>query len=250
MTLKRLRRHWDVLGKKDPLWAVLASDDKRGNRWRVDEFFATGQGEIEEVTKYVEALGVEIDRRNALDFGCGVGRLTQALADRFEVVWGVDIAPSMIERAKHYDRHPGTCHYILNERDDLQMFETASFGFIYSNIVLQHIEPRYQRSYMREFVRVLTPGGVLVFQLPSERIEGHSGTWGTLKQVIRSIAPAPILSAYKRIRWGRRAFIKMWGMPRDEVTGLLRAEGATILDVRADRFAGANWAGFRYTVTK
>jgi hypothetical protein len=39
-------------------------------------------------------------------------------------------------------------------------------------------------------------------------------------------------------------------MPREEVTGLLQAEGATILEVRADRYAGANWAGFRYTVTK
>jgi ubiquinone/menaquinone biosynthesis C-methylase UbiE len=250
MTLERLRRHWDLLGKKDPLWAVLALENKRGNRWRVDEFFATGQDEIEEVTKYVEALGVKLDRRNALDFGCGVGRLTQALADRFEVVWGVDFAPSMIEQAKHFDRHPGTCHYILNERADLRMFESASFGFIYSNIVLQHIEPRYQRSYLKEFVRVLTPGGVLVFQLPSDRVERESGTRGSLKQAIKSVAPAPILSAYERIRWGRRALIKMWGMPRDEVTGLLLAEGATILDVRADGFAGANWAGFRYTVTK
>jgi ubiquinone/menaquinone biosynthesis C-methylase UbiE len=250
MTLKRLRRHWDVLGRKDPLWAVLASDDKRGNRWRVDEFFATGQGEIDEVTRYVEGLGVELDHRSALDFGCGVGRLTQALADRFEVVWGVDIAPSMIEQAKHYDRHPDTCHYIVNGRADLQMFESSSVGFIYSNIVLQHMEPRYQRSYMREFVRVLTPGGVLVFQLPSERIEPERGMWGRLKQSIKSNAPTPVLSAYKRVRWGRRALIKMWGTPRDEVTEILRAEGATILDIRADGFAGANWAGFRYTVTK
>ena len=121
MTLERLRRHWDLLGKKDPLWAVLALENKRGNRWRVDEFFATGQDEIEEVTKHMGALGVELDRRNALDFGCGVGRLTQALADRFEVVWGVDIAPSMIEQATRFDRHPGTCHYILNERADLRM---------------------------------------------------------------------------------------------------------------------------------
>lgn len=250
MTLERLRRHWDLLGKKDPLWAVLALENKRGNRWRVDEFFATGQDEIEEVTKYVEALGVELDRRNALDFGCGVGRLTQALADRFEVVWGVDIAPSMIEQAKRFDRHPGTCHFILNERADLRTFESASFGFIYSNIVLQHIEPRDQRSYLKEFVRVLAPGGVLVFQLPSDRIERERGTWGSLKRSIKSVAPAPILSAYERIRWGRRALIKMWGMPRGEVTELLLAEGATILDVRADGFAGANWSGFRYTVTK
>ena len=101
--------------------------------------------------------------------------------------------------------------FILNERADLRMFESASFGFIYSNIVLQHIEPRDQRSYLKEFVRVLTPRGVLVFQLPSDRIERESGTWGSLKQSIKSVAPAPILSAYERIRWGRRALIKMWG---------------------------------------
>lgn len=112
------------------------------------------------------------------------------------------------------------------------------------------MEPRYQRSYVREFVRVLTSGGVLVFQLPSERIEREGSTWGSIKRGIRSIAPAPILGAYKRIRWGRGALIKMCGMPTDEVAGLLRAEGATILDIRTDRSAGASWAGFRYTVTK
>lgn len=216
----------------------------------VDEFFATGEQEIEEVTTYVESLRVELDHRNALDFGCGVGRLTQALADRFEVVWGVDIAPSMIEHAKHYDRHPGTCHYLLNGRADLQMFESGSVGFIYSNIVLQHIEPRYQRAYLREFVRVLAPRGALVFQLPSERIEPEEGRQARLRLMIRSITPAPILSMYRRIRWGRRSLIKMWGMPREEVTSLLRAEGTTSLDVRADGYAGENWAGFRYAVMK
>jgi SAM-dependent methyltransferase len=249
MTLKRLRRDWDLLGKQDPLWAVLLSNDKRGNRWEVEEFFATGEQEIDEVTTSVESLGLELDRREALDFGCGVGRLTQALADRFEAVWGVDIAPSMIEGAKHYDRHPGTCHYRLNERADLRMFETGRFGFIYSNIVLQHIEPRYQRGYLREFVRVLAPGGVLVFQLPSERIERRKGG---LRKRIRSITPAPILRVYRRIRWGggSSSLMQMFGMPKDDVIELLQAEGATIVDVRADRYAGDDWVGFRYTATK
>jgi len=35
--------------------------------------------------------------------------------------------------------------------------------FIYSNIVLQHISQRFSTEYLREFVRVLAPGGVLVF---------------------------------------------------------------------------------------
>lgn len=250
MTLKRTRRHWDLLGRKDPLWAVLASPDKRGNRWHLGEFFATGEHEIQDLMNDVEALGVEIDHSSALDFGCGVGRLTQALADRFETVWGVDIAPSMIELAERYDRHPSTCHYRLNDTADLRMFKAATFGFIYSNIVLQHIEPRYQRGYLKELVRVLAPGGVLVFQLPTEPISPPVGAEGRLKGAIRSFTPGPLLGAYRRIRWGHRALIKMWGMPRDDVIGLLQGEGATILDVRPDRFAGEDWAGFRYAVTR
>jgi SAM-dependent methyltransferase len=249
MTLKRMRRHWDLLGREDPLWAVLVAPDKRKNRWKLDEFFATGEDEIRDVMKDVESLGLEIDRRTALDFGCGVGRLTQALADRFGTVWGIDIAPSMIELARRYDRHPDRCHYRVNESADLRIFETGVFGFIYSNIVLQHIEPRYQGGYLRELVRVLAPGGVLVFQLPTEPI-GRSGARGSVREMIRSITPGPLLGVYRQLRWGRASFIKMWGMPRDEVVGVLHAEGATIVDVRPDRFAGADWVGFRYTATR
>jgi SAM-dependent methyltransferase len=250
MTLKRLRRQWDVLGRTDPFWAVLPADDKRGNRWSVEEFFATGEREIEDVTTYVESLGVKLDHGRALDFGCGPGRLTQALADRFEAVWGVDIAPSMIEQAKRHDRHPGKCHYCVNERPDLKMFDGESFGFIYSMIVLQHIEPRYQRAYISEFVRVLAPGGVLVFQLPSEPIPRRSAFWGRLKPVIKSITPGPLLSAYRRVRWGRGTNTEMWGTPKEDVIALLEEEGATILDVRVDTSAGEHWAGFRYAVMK
>src|ERR1700682_912533 len=49
-----------------------------------------------------------------LDFGCGVGRLTQGPASYFASVRGVDIAPSMIELAKRHNRYPDVCHYDLN----------------------------------------------------------------------------------------------------------------------------------------
>ncbi len=43
MTFKRLRRNWDALGKTDPFWAILSVPDKKGNRWDLDEFLATGR---------------------------------------------------------------------------------------------------------------------------------------------------------------------------------------------------------------
>src|SRR6185436_3396874 len=42
--------------------------------------------------------------------------------------------------------------------------------FIYSRLVLQHMEARYAKAYIAEFMRILAPGGALVFQLPDSLI--------------------------------------------------------------------------------
>jgi ubiquinone/menaquinone biosynthesis C-methylase UbiE len=97
----------------------------------------------------------------ALDFGCGVGRLTQPLARRFTSCIGVDISQQMIQRAESLNRY-AQCRYVTNS-DTRLPFADASFVFVYSNIVLQHVPWRLSTDYLREFVRVLAPGGVLVF---------------------------------------------------------------------------------------
>ena len=109
MDLKDLQKNWDTFGRTDPLWLILAAADKKGDKWAVDEFFATGKREIELALDWVASLGVRLPQRKALDFGCGVGRLTQALADHFDEVCGVDIASSMIELANEYNRHGARC---------------------------------------------------------------------------------------------------------------------------------------------
>lgn len=104
---------------------------------------------------------------SALDFGCGVGRLTQALADHFTTVIGVDVSPTMLQLASKLNRHDVRVTYVRNQAPDLSRFLSNSFDFVYSDIVLQHIEPEMSLNYLREFVRLLRPGGVAVFQLPS-----------------------------------------------------------------------------------
>ena len=75
----------------------------------------------------------------------------------------------MIELARLHDR-TGRCRFVLNETDRLPGIASGTFDFVYSNIVLQHVEPRFTRRYLAEFVRVLRPGGLLVFQLPAELV--------------------------------------------------------------------------------
>jgi SAM-dependent methyltransferase len=170
MELKELKNNWDAFGKQDPLWSILTDRTKKGNKWNLEDFFKTGEEEIKSVIKYLDSLGVSSSRNKAFDFGCGVGRLTQALCQYFDECFGVDIAPSMIELAKKYNRYGDKCKYYQNDSNDLSLFKDNSFDFIYSKIVLQHMKPEYSKNYIREFLRVLAPGGVVVFQLPSELV--------------------------------------------------------------------------------
>jgi SAM-dependent methyltransferase len=74
----------------------------------------------------------------------------------------------MIDGARRLNQHGDRVHYHVNHDPNLSLFEDSSFDFVYSALVLQHMEPRYATSYVEEFARVLAPGGVAMFQLPSE----------------------------------------------------------------------------------
>jgi len=109
MGIKELQRSWDQFGKLDLLWAVLVYTGKADNRWGHQEFFATGKHDIAEVLADLKRMNMTVPEGTVLDFGCAVGRLTQALADEFPEVVGVDIAPSMLELARRYNRHGDHC---------------------------------------------------------------------------------------------------------------------------------------------
>ena len=155
MRLARLQRHWDEFGRRDPYWAILTDPSKRGNRWDLKEFFKTGEHEVADVLAWVASLHLPLRRQRALDFGCGAGRISQALALHFEQVIGVDIAPSMIALAERHNRHGERCRYVLNEHADLRQFPSGSVDFIYSRLVLQHLRPHVIKAYVTEFVRLL-----------------------------------------------------------------------------------------------
>src|ERR1700679_3835579 len=102
MKLWQVRRHWDALARDDPYFAVLTTSDKKGNRWAIDEFFRTGEAEVERDVARARACAEGFPKASALDFGCGAGRLTQALALHFDRVTGVDISGRMIGLAREH----------------------------------------------------------------------------------------------------------------------------------------------------
>jgi SAM-dependent methyltransferase len=222
MSLKELQQHWDHFGEKDAMYAILTDPEKTGNRWSEDEFFATGKSEVGALMKSVEPLGYPLSRETALDFGCGAGRLSQALADWFEHVYGVDIAPSMVATANRYNRHPERCQYTVCGESTLP-FESETFDFIYSYYVLQHMESRYQREYIAEFMRLLKPGGLAVFQFTSRPER-------PVKRMLVSTLPMPLVRGYRRLRFGRH-YMEMHGLSPDGVAHTVRQHGGDPLSI-------------------
>jgi len=160
--LRSLKRDWESLAQRDALAAILTDESKSGGKWDVTEFMSTGDAEIETVLQHLEAIGLRPDPDGmALDFGCGVGRLTQALARRFRSCVGVDISQEMITQANTLNQYEN-CRYVVNAMPRLP-FADESCSFLYSNLVLQHVPRPLALNYLREFTRVLAPGGVLVF---------------------------------------------------------------------------------------
>ena len=171
--LAQLRHTWSTLGADDPLWAILSRPDMRGGRWDADAFFAAGEREIGAIEGHLAEFGLPRERRRALDFGCGVGRLTRALATRYAQVIGVDIAPSMLAQARRLLEACSNVSFVENAAARLDFLDDASVDLVYSVITLHHNPPALQRAYIDEFLRVLAPGGAAVFQIAS----GFSSDW-------------------------------------------------------------------------
>ena len=182
-TLSELKRDWERLAERDALWAILTDKRKAGGKWDMDEFMATGVAEIDAVLRHLKRIRHIPNPNGAvLDFGCGVGRLTQALAPHFASCVGVDISEQMIQKAEVLNRY-SHCRYVVNAKAQLP-FVDDFFSFIYSNIVLQHVPPSFAEGYLREFVRVLAPGGVLVFGV-QDSCAGVSSVMVRVRQIVR-----------------------------------------------------------------
>ena len=233
--LERLRRVWNELGADDPLWAILSHREKRGGLWNEAEFFAAGEAEVAAIDAMCTPLARPHARRLALDFGCGVGRLTRALASRYANVVGVDISPSMLERARALNAHVPNMRFVENVHSRLDFLADASVDFIYSTITLHHIPPALQRAYIAEFARVLAPDGVAVFQI----VSGYSRDWRGWGY---RLLPNRLLAPLRRRVHASAAAADLHPLPQAGVEAIVATAGRKILQAFDIDSAGA---GFR-----
>jgi len=241
--IKQYALEWEEKAKYDPFWIILTSTKWKGLNSNKKEFFKSGAIEAANLFKFIKENKIKINfTGRALDFGCGIGRITRALKGYFQNVVGIDISPTMIKLARQ-ENYEFDIEFILNQREDLQLLENRSFDFIYSNIVLQHLSNPIQIKYIKEFSRIIKIGGVLIMQIPSKRLYQN---WGErVKDSVNKILPRGLKIEILKKIFNKKTekFFEMNTLSEGKILRIAQKEGLDVICISYTNSTDPDFSG-------
>lgn len=153
-------RDWILIGKNEPYFGVLANTEYLNTNMTAEtlnKFFESGRRDVNALISTFNTHFNNFEPQIALDFGCGVGRMTIPIAENIKSVIGVDISDGMLNEAKKN---------IENFRlKNIELYQSIPDGIYYdwinSLIVFQHIPPQRGYYILRTLVEKLNSGGFI-----------------------------------------------------------------------------------------
>src|ERR1700723_1930290 len=97
LSKQSIRSFWNQAADENPYWYVSSYGSSNAGR-NLEEFWASGQAiwsDIKKVTGYAPGTGDTV-----VEIGCGVGRLTRAIAPEVGRVIALDISERMLAIAR------------------------------------------------------------------------------------------------------------------------------------------------------
>jgi ubiquinone/menaquinone biosynthesis C-methylase UbiE len=183
---------------------VEAAYDALGPRF--GEWMAKIEGEP--LDRFLEEAGSRLDAGAlVLELGCGDGRTTKRLAERFEVI-GVDISSEQLRLARAALAETTFVHADLMELD----FPRSSFDAITAFYVFMHVPRDDHPELLRRIHRWLKPGGVFIAPMSTvggpDRVESWLGVqmffsgWGaeTNGSLVRAAGLEVLVAEIVRVR--------------------------------------------------
>ena len=166
---------WNMMGRDAAWWSVLTEFPKDAQipESAKVEFYASGPKHIATVFSDLGLDGLTRKKR-VLDFGCGLGRLAFAFAEHFDEVSCVDQSISHLIQAEREwtERFKapslGTVTFDVSSLDLLAALGGRKFDLVHSYIVLQHMVPPLQQTYLEQLCDALELGGQGWLHIPVE----------------------------------------------------------------------------------
>ena len=166
---------WAMLGEGEPFYGVLS--DPRFLRANItpaalEEFWQTGRNEMHGYRQLIQAHFGDFSDASALDFGCGVGRLTRAMGEMCRQATGLDISPGMLVEARRHA--PANLNNVSALGDE-------TFDWLNSIIVFQHIPPQRGYRLLDDLLARVNSGGALSLHVTLFKDESFlTHLWPTL----------------------------------------------------------------------
>lgn len=240
MKLQNIQKNWEGLAETDPMWSILTQKEMVNRQWDTVDFFSTGEVEVNNWFSHFEELK-HLNSGRALDFGCGMGRITQGLCAHFDYVLGVDISGTMVDLANENNIFSEKCFYMHNDQPNLKDLESDSFDFISSYITLQHLPKEYIFSYIEEFLRVLKPGGVILFSLPTRP--------PFLYRFLIRIFTQSFVNNLRRLRYKMKYVMEMHWVSEAEMKNFIECRGK-LINMYPNSAVGEDWQEYLFLVSK
>jgi SAM-dependent methyltransferase len=235
---ERIREAWMHMGITRPYQSVLSAPDYAPQNLTAESikrFFDSGTEEASTIHKVLVRNGFDdCKSKSCVEFGCGLGRVTFALAKMFDKIHAYDISPTHLESAKRRAHEFGINNIEFHLHDDDALNEPLSeCDFFYSQLVFQHNPPPIMRMLVKKGLASLRQDGIAIFQLP---------TYGLTYNFH--------LQEYLASR--RQLDMEMHCLPQYEVFTVIAEARCQVLEVREDNAIAKSgrWISNKFVVKK
>ncbi|MCZ2075941.1 MAG: class I SAM-dependent methyltransferase [Bryobacteraceae bacterium] len=223
--LEQVQRSWKKLGEEAPHWSVVTRDEFRPDQFHAhqEEFWRSGEGDVQRFFIWAARNGIPVDPGwTCPDYGCGAGRSTAVLAQRFSKVIGCDVsAPHMALAARRLKDQRNTNVEFILVNSLAALDSLPPVDLIFSVIVLQHNPPPVIVALLERLLMHLRPGGVAYFRAPT-RARGY---------IFK-------VDDYLRDRENKLE-MEMHVIPQKGVFEILRRAGCELIEVQPDNMTGS-----------
>ncbi len=155
--LEASRQFWDEKARENPYWYVSSAGPYEGRN--LAEFWASGPKIWNDLKS---ASGYDPKPTDTVvEIGCGVGRLTRAIAPEVGKVFAFDLSAEMLAIART-SVEAGNASFHRAETPALAEIADSSVDAFVAYCVFQHLpDLDVLRAYLKTAARVLKPGGRL-----------------------------------------------------------------------------------------